>query len=194
MGVRGFPPKPTAIRKLEGVPGHRPLATNEPNYPPGIPDRPSGMTAAGRKIWDTYIIEMANAGVLRLVDGCALARLCENAAELNHLKQGMRTMARQIELKARGELKERLKAYRAHPAGKKPTLAQILPAGNGLTAFLMKPEGRRLRNTIGDLEALINVQQREFGLTPSSSTRVQTTGTFAGGAGYMNPIEAALCG
>ena len=194
MGIRGFPPKPTAIRKLEGVPGHRPLAANEPNYPPGIPDRPSGMTAAARKIWDAYIIDMADAGVLRLVDGSALARLCENSAELNHLKQGMRTMARQIELKARGELKERLKAYRSHPAGKKPTLAQILPAGNGLTAFLMKPEGRRLRNTIGDLEALINVQQREFGLTPSSSTRVQTTGTFAGGAGYMNPIEAALCG
>jgi len=194
MGVRGFPPRPTAIRKLEGIPGHRPLAMNEPNYLSGIPDRPSGMTAAGRKIWYAYISEMANTGVLRLVDGSALARLCENSAELNHLKQGMRTMARQIELKARGELKERLKIFRAHPAGKKPTLAQILPAGNGLTAFLMKPEGRRLRNTIGDLEALINVQQREFGLTPSSSTRVQTTGTFAGGAGYMNPIEAALCG
>jgi hypothetical protein len=66
MGVRGTLPTPTKIRILNGNPSRRPLPANEPQFTPGIPARPSGMSGRARKQWDQLIGEMANSGVLRL--------------------------------------------------------------------------------------------------------------------------------
>ena len=72
MGVRGTLPTPTKIRILNGNPSRRPLLLNEPQFAPGIPDRPTGMSAGARKHWDELVGEMANSGVLRRVGpGCA---------------------------------------------------------------------------------------------------------------------------
>ena len=75
MGVRGPVPTPTKIRMLNGNPSRRPLPANEPQFASGIPDRPYGMSAAARKQWDALVGEMASSGVLRRVDGGALAML-----------------------------------------------------------------------------------------------------------------------
>src|ERR1035441_1170657 len=72
LGLRGPPPKPTRIRMLEGNRARRPLPANEPQYPPGVAERPSGMSSGGKKIWDTLVREMAASGVLRTVDALAL--------------------------------------------------------------------------------------------------------------------------
>ena len=171
MGVRGTLPTPTKIRILSGNPSRRPLPTNEPQFTPGVPDRPTGMSASARKQWDELVGEMGNSGVLRRVDGGALEMLCEDLAMLDTLRTGLAAQAREITKKA----KEKNQPI----------------SGNALTALSRTTEGRRTMTTIRELSAQIIVQRREFGLTPASNGRVQTAGA---GAGFMDPLERALCG
>src|ERR1700694_4049549 len=168
MGVRGTISTPTKIRILNGNPSRRPLPTNEPQFTPGIPDRPKSISADARKQWDGLIGEMANSGVLRRVDGGALAMLCEDLAMLATLRQGLAAQAREITKKAKEK--------------KQPI------SGNALTALSRTTEGRRTLTTIRELSAQIIIQRREFGLTPSSSTRVQASGP---GAQFIDPLERA---
>ena len=172
MGLRGPPAKPTRIRILEGNRGRRPLPVNEPQYPAGVPERPSGMSAGGRRIWDTLVGEMAASGVLRTVDALALMQLCEDQAMLDTLRKGMAEMTREIAKKAKEKKLE-------------------LPGGP-LIQLSRTIEGRRTLSTIRELSAQIIVQRREFGLTPASNGRVQTADGF--GSGLMDSLERALCG
>jgi phage terminase small subunit len=171
MGVRGTLPTPTKIRILNGNPSRRPLPANEPQFTPGIPAPPSGMSGRARKQWDQLIGEMANSGVLRLVDGGALAMLCEDLAMLDTLRKGLAGQESEVAKKAK-EKKQQI-------------------SGNALTALSRTTEGRRTLTSIRELSAQIIIQRREFGLTPSSSTRVQVTGE---GGRLLDPLEQALCG
>ena len=164
-------PTPTKIRILNGNPSRRPLPANEPQFTPGIPDRPSGMSAGARKQWDALVGEMANSGVLRRVDGGALAMLCEDLAMLDTLRKGLAAQASEISREAR-EKKQQI-------------------SGNALTALSRTTEGRRTFSTIRELTGQIVIQRREFGLTPSSSSRVQASGE---GGQLLDPLEQALCG
>jgi phage terminase small subunit len=165
-------PKPTNLRVFEGVPGHRPLAVNEPKYAPGIPQRPKGMSAGARKIWNNLVAEMAASRVLRRVDALALVQLCEDQAMLDELRNGMAEMARTL-------LKKAQKQNLELPGGPMIQLSRTI-------------EGRRTLATIRELSGQVIVQRREFGLTPASNTRVQASG--GPGSGFMDPLERALCG
>src|ERR1700676_828116 len=171
MGVRGTMPTPTKIRILNGNPSRRPLPTNEPQFTPGIPDHPTSMSPNARKQWDELVSEMGNSGVLRRVDGGALSMLCEDLAMLDTLRIGLAAQAREITKKAKEK--------------RQPI------SGNALTALSRTTEGRRTMTTIRELSAQIIIQRREFGLTPSSSTRVQASGR---GEQFIDPLERALCG
>lgn len=170
MGMRGPAPTPTVIRKMNGNPSRRPFPENEPQYASGIPDQPKGMSPAARKIWDQLVSEMAASRVLRLVDGLALAQLCEDQAMLDELRKGLFTMAREVAKQARKQKK-------------------TIPGG-ALQHLSRTVEGRRTFSTINELKAQITIQRREFGLTPASNSRVNASG----GADSMDTLEAALCG
>jgi len=157
---------------LEGNRARRPLPDKEPQYPPGVPKRPSGMSTDGKKIWDTLVGEMAASGVLRTVDALALMQLCEDQAMLDTLRKGMAEMTREIAKKAKEK-------------------GMGLPGGP-LIQLSRTIEGRRTLSTIRELSGQIIVQRREFGLTPASNGRVQTA--VGPGAGLMDPLEQALCG
>ena len=101
MGLRGPPPKPTRMRILEGNRGRRPLPANEPQYPPGVPERPRGMSVGAQKIWGALAGEMAASGVLRTVDALALMQLCEDQAMLDTLRKGMAEITQEISKKAK---------------------------------------------------------------------------------------------
>lgn len=173
MGLRGFPPKPTAVRVMEGMRGHRPLPANEPSYPAGTPEQPAGMSAAARRVWDVLVPEMAASGVLRTVDGLALAQLCEDQAALDEMRRGLQALTKELAKSAK-------KQKKALPGGPLVSLARTT-------------DGRRLLGGMRELAAQIIVQRREFGLTPASNSRVETAGG-AGGSARMDPLEAALCG
>ena len=173
MAYKGPAPKPTSIRVFEGMRGHRPLPTNEPVYAAGIPDRPKGLSAGARKVWDDLIAEMAPSGVLRRVDGFALAQLCEDQSMLEELRKGMAAMTREIAKKAK---KKGLEL----PGGPSVQLTRTI-------------EGRRTIATIRELSVQVMLQRREFGLTPASNSRVESSGGNSG-QGYIDPLERAICG
>jgi phage terminase small subunit len=163
-------PKPSRLRILEGMAGHRPLNKNEPEYSMGVPDKPSGMSAMARKVWDGLVMEMAPSGVLRLVDALALAQLCEDQAMLDELRHGLAILTRDLAKKAKEK-------------------KQSMPGG-ALIGLARTNEGRRMFGAIRELSAQVIVQRREFGLTPSSSSRVNATGP---GVSTNDPLERALC-
>ncbi len=173
MGRRGPPPKPRAIREIEGTVGRGASANRlEPIYDPCVPDKPKGLSPSARRIWDGLVLEMESTGVLRRVDAAALANLCEDQAHIDELRSGLRKALTSLR-------KEKGKAV----------------LGNPLVHFGLTNGGRRIMSMIGEISNRLMVQRREFGLTPASNTRVEGNG--GNGPGLvtdMDPIEQAICG
>jgi len=167
--MRGRLPKPSGIRVLEGNPSRRPLPATEPQYPVGVPERPKKMTSQARRVWDELVTEMAPAGVLRRTDGRALWHLSEDEALLEEAYSGMRKMVKALEAKAKQKGKE-------------------LPGGP-LFGLLGMTSGRLAMAAIRDLGARVILERREFGLTPSSRTRVSGSSE-----GLIDALEEKLCG
>jgi P27 family predicted phage terminase small subunit len=74
MATRGRTPKPTKIRQLEGVPGHRPLNHREPQ-PNGACVRPDFVTGEAAKEWDRVLSCMPD-GVYTSADAPVIAVYC----------------------------------------------------------------------------------------------------------------------
>ncbi len=75
--MAGRRPKPTAIKKLEGNRGKRPLPKNEPmpdNTPPACP---SWLPPTAKTEWKRIVPELERLGLLTVVDMAALAGYCE---------------------------------------------------------------------------------------------------------------------
>lgn len=172
MGLRGPAPKPTAVRKMEGNPSRRPLPSNEPQYPTGAPDRPKKISRRAKPIWDDLINEMDGIGVLCRVDQRALWQLAEDECILAEAYQGIWKMVASIETKAKTE-------------GKK------LPGGP-IFQILNMPSGRLAMTAIRHLANRVIIERREFGLTPSSRSRIELNSDGAGG--LVDPLEMKLCG
>lgn len=69
----GRPRKPTALRLLEGNPGHRPLPINEPQPPPGEATAPGWLGAEAKELWTRYAPRYRAMGTLTLADELAFA-------------------------------------------------------------------------------------------------------------------------
>jgi len=78
--TRGPKPKPTALKKRAGNPGHRPLNEHEPRLPRAIPPMPRTLTMPARKVWKRLAIQLFNAGVLTELEQTVLAALSEEWA------------------------------------------------------------------------------------------------------------------
>jgi P27 family predicted phage terminase small subunit len=72
----GRRPLPSAVKKLRGNPGKRPVNKAEPKPAMGEPQRPVGMSTAAIKEWKAIVPELARLGVLTKIDGKALAAYC----------------------------------------------------------------------------------------------------------------------
>lgn len=82
MGVAGRKPKPTAVKKLEGNPGKRPLPEDEPVFSTIIPQCPEWLSMEGKLLWKTLVPQLqAIPGLLQSVDVSALEVLCESYAQ-----------------------------------------------------------------------------------------------------------------
>lgn len=80
MGKRGPAPAPTALKKLQGNPGKRPLNQNEPKPDNGKPQCPSWLSYAAKRQWKRIATPLHEAGLLTSIDGTGLAMLCETYA------------------------------------------------------------------------------------------------------------------
>ncbi len=77
MGRRGPPPKPTALRILNGNAANRPLNEDEPQPAKDMPRCPSWLTAEAKKVWARVAPELARMRVLTIADADALAAYCQ---------------------------------------------------------------------------------------------------------------------
>ena len=176
MGIRGPVKKSAEVRIVEGERAHRPLPGAGVKYQPGVPERPKGMTALARKVWDDYIEQLGPLGVLRVVDGFALRRLCEDVALLQELQMGQRKLAAQMKRDAKE--------------------AGVAMPGGAMISLAMSQDGRRLATTINALASRIKRDELQFGLTPVASQRLENLSIMpiVGTGQGMDPVEAALCG
>lgn len=80
MGARGPAPKPTALKVLEGNPGHRPINRTEPKPRPVAPRCPSWLDAEAKREWRRIAPSLERIGLLTEIDGAALAGYCQSYA------------------------------------------------------------------------------------------------------------------
>lgn len=78
MGARGFAPKPTALRLLQGNPGRRKVSENEIK-PQKLPCliAPQELTTQAQQIWNRLIPELDRIGLVSVVDVEKLKRYCD---------------------------------------------------------------------------------------------------------------------
>lgn len=83
MGARGPAPTPTALNKLRGNPGKRPLPKGEPMPATAdrVPSAPRWLSEEARAEWKRLAPRLHAVGLLTDVDGTALALLCEALAQ-----------------------------------------------------------------------------------------------------------------
>lgn len=74
--MRGRPPKPTALKELEGFPGHRKPNANEPKPETIAPKCPHHVQGAARKEWRRISTELLALGLLTRIDMSSLASYC----------------------------------------------------------------------------------------------------------------------
>jgi P27 family predicted phage terminase small subunit len=72
----GRKPKPTALKRLAGNPGRRPLNDREPQLARAIPACPRTLSAGAKRQWKYLAIRLYNIGVLTEIDQSVLAALC----------------------------------------------------------------------------------------------------------------------
>lgn len=94
MAKRGRKPKPTALKRLEGNPGKRPLNDLEPMPQVTMLRCPSWLEAEARKEWRRLAPVLIGAGILTSADAVAFAGYCQayarwRAAEEEVSKLGM---------------------------------------------------------------------------------------------------------
>ena len=74
--MAGRKPKPTAIKKLQGNPGKRPLNKAEPQPKKECPDIPSHLDLEAIAEWERIVPELLILGILTRIDRAALAAYC----------------------------------------------------------------------------------------------------------------------
>ena len=77
MGRRGPPPMPTKLKLMRGNPGKRAINKREPKPKRETPRCPIWLTPEAKKFWKQIVPELRRLGVLTVIDGAALAGLCQ---------------------------------------------------------------------------------------------------------------------
>lgn len=80
MATRGRKPKPTAVKRLEGNPGKRPLNRFEPVPESIAPECPDWLTQEAKEEWHRLVDKMVNLGTLTEMDMAAFAGYCQSYA------------------------------------------------------------------------------------------------------------------
>ena len=163
MGLRGPPPKPTAIKKLEGNPGGHSLNKFEPK-PQLIKsvEPPAWMKARAKVYWCRVVPILSQMGVLSEAELPLLERYCEFLAVWHHCREF---------LEERGDI-----CY--------PIYDKVLNKdGSKRVKFLQ--EYPHLNKQIRISDHLLKIEAH-FGMTPAARSRIIDEEL------YNNPLSAEL--
>lgn len=138
---RGRKPLPTAVKELNGNPGHRTLNKAEPQPPRSsrVPAPPAYLTGEAKKAWQKLAGQLHRMGVLTDVDHDALARYC---VTYQRWLRAEKALARD---------------------------GDVLKTNKG--NYVQNPWLAISNRSLG----LLNGLAAEFGITPSSRTRVKAS-------------------
>ena len=81
MPRTGRPPKPTALKLLQGNPGKRAVNRDEPNLPPADAQPPKGLKGRALAAWRELATDLVNVGMLKASDRPVFRQWCELVAE-----------------------------------------------------------------------------------------------------------------
>lgn len=85
----GPPPKPTALKILEGNPGQRKLNTTEPQPRAAAPLPPAQLVGEALAEWGRIVPELDRLGLLTVVDRAYLVAYCEAWATFDAARQAI---------------------------------------------------------------------------------------------------------
>ncbi len=156
----GVRPKPTALKKLDGDIHKERWNVNEPKPQLGRPTCPSFLSGSARYEWRRIVPELEILGLLSQIDRAALAGYCQSYGRWADAEKELN------KLSAMGEKKSRL-LYR-------------VSNGNLVINPLISVANKAMESMKGFLV--------EFGMTPSSRTRLNTSS----GDDDRDPMEQAL--
>jgi len=145
MGLRGPKAKPTSIKTLLGNPGRRPLNEHEPVAPLASIAPPKLLRANARPYWDDLAPVLIAMRVLTSADVPAFARYCNLLARYKELDDLLMTK------------------------GSTGTTYPIKDANGKTRGVAEWPMAWELRQLLNQLL----VHEREFGLTPSSRSKLR---------------------
>jgi P27 family predicted phage terminase small subunit len=158
-GIRGRKPKPTAAKDLAGNPGHRSLNEGEPKPRASSARAPRGLGDEGGRFWRKYAPALTALGILTEIDEPALRMAAEHyevavraAADLR-LGQPVLDVNGAPVLDADGQ-----------PRREDPGLTVTDDDGNVRKHPLLQ--------VFKDQSAALRSYLTEFGMTPSSRTRL----------------------
>jgi P27 family predicted phage terminase small subunit len=162
----GPAPKPTAIKILEGNRGHRTFRENEPTPLAGEPTMPKHLDKEARREWRRLVPLLLSMRVLSEADGVALGILCSAYSTMIRAQMMLITTSK----------------------GTQSPLLIKTPSGYIMTSPLL--------SLINSQSEIVSKQLQQFGMTPSSRTRIAAA---AVGANFVpgswdDPLERKLCG
>jgi P27 family predicted phage terminase small subunit len=142
-------PKPTALKRLEGNPGKRPLNDSEPSYAVEAPEKPVivMLYPEASAEWDRVVPELVASGVMTRVDLAALTCYCLAWA---HVAQA------EVEIHAHGILV---------PVMVEDADGAYIDSGNRKKNAAVTVLNESMRN--------VRAFASEYGITPASRTKVK---------------------
>jgi len=160
MGKRGFPKKPTAIEKLQGCPGRRPLPKNEPQPKKGAPKAPSWLSPKAKAAYRELAKLLESIQVITEADRHALELLCDSYSDYRDARQfvmergqayehfdgrghsqGWRTYPQvKIAHDAWGRVEKMLRQFGLTPSSRRDVERMEKKEKDPLEAFLEKPK------------------------------------------------------
>jgi P27 family predicted phage terminase small subunit len=149
---KGRRPLPTAIKNLRGNPGKRKPNENEPKPIVGDPEMPEGLSDAAKAEWCAMIPHLLAMRVLTPVDRAALAGYCYTY---------------DIWMRASVDIREFGVLLKAPVMGRKGT-----PEEDSVIAWITKknPAVAIANEALKTMKSYLT----EFGMTPSSRTKIST--------------------
>ena len=147
----GRKPKPSNLKILNGNPGKRPLNKNEPKPEVSVPSCPSCLTATARTEWRRITKELKALELLTQIDRTALAAYCQAYGRWVEAENGLKASGLIITTEPQTNKK-----------GKRTGGGNIIPNPLvGIANTAMK---------------LMHSYLVEFGMTPSSRSRISVPG------------------
>lgn len=96
MARTGRPPKPTALKILNGNPGRGPINSREPKPDATPPKCPTWLDAEAKRKWKQLVPHLQRLGLLTVVDGDVLTAYCQAWAEFRQATETLQKKGRYI--------------------------------------------------------------------------------------------------